>query len=1049
MATITTGGSGNWSSTTPNAPWPGGTLPTAADDVIIAKNHTVTLDTTAAVALTVTLNVGTTGADVGGRLVASAANNSKLIVQRGITCSGASGGSGTYSSYINLDVSSAPTITCEIRLNASNTTGTGFGLSISGNFNLRGAHRKRWTRIDGALTANSSTSCVVDDATGWRVGDRLAFASTSAYNATPRTDLVTIATITPGPGTTATITWTDGAGTGGAVLYDHADNCPVGNFSSNLSIGPNTDGQIGFVGLFTGAANGAAGFNDSVTNVLFRHATGSSTFGSGASLALNANLKCIVAMSHNAFFEWRTSALFLRDVRVQFERDYNAFFSSFQAAVYSGQDVSGTNTIGPDRYGAVIRTSGSNAIGVQSLFAYQHFLGWVISGHTAGSSPALVLNTTSYAQDCEIFAVSIGARLTGGRIRNCALGVAAFPLASNGSDLLQNLGIGGDILDCRLPSTLTFSGIPTAGYPDVRFNIVNRNADPNVQEIYGAASATTPIIQRDTTTASRSNASLLFTLNSSAAISESFQVLAKAGETITLKVLVRKSSSPAYGASTLPSVTVSGLGITPVVATMGAGTAADTWETLTLNATNSGAFDGLLTVTLTAQSATAGAKAWFAGIPYAPFVTRARHYGFLFNETIPTLSANPYTVASEATAAAYTGVTINATTKRVSFGVGTADTLAKVYDYSQAWAVTNIDKEVPWQRAGALLSLTSGWTVVDPAIPGATWGGGTIEWNTPGAITGSFDSTTFRFNTAGTYDLSGGTFAGTINLTNTSGGGVIVIVLPSGITYTNSDPGSITVEVAVESATASITNIVPGSRLQVYNVTTATEMVNTIVAGTSWTASYPNGTGYSTGDVVRVRLAWMDGTDAKLPIEYTTVAASGGWAVLASQPDDTVYNRNAIDGDTCTEFSHDFVNVQVDVNDLDGSTEVQRGYAWFIAGQMTADGIKYFFGGITAEDEVNYRINVDRVNMRIQNIRENSNLTVRGGNMYRSDGTDIFAPGASGSTASLSYGRAYKVIVSGASVLSPEESARLMSTALETTAQAAKNNAALAAALSA
>ncbi|MDP2871796.1 MAG: hypothetical protein Q8P31_04585, partial [Bacillota bacterium] len=42
--TVTTTGSGNWNSTTPDAPWPGGNLPTSSDDVIIADGHTVSLD---------------------------------------------------------------------------------------------------------------------------------------------------------------------------------------------------------------------------------------------------------------------------------------------------------------------------------------------------------------------------------------------------------------------------------------------------------------------------------------------------------------------------------------------------------------------------------------------------------------------------------------------------------------------------------------------------------------------------------------------------------------------------------------------------------------------------------------------------------------------------------------------------------------------------------------------------------------------------------------------------------------------------------------------
>ena len=40
-ASITTAGNGNWNSTTPDAPWPSGTIPSASDTVII--NHEVTL----------------------------------------------------------------------------------------------------------------------------------------------------------------------------------------------------------------------------------------------------------------------------------------------------------------------------------------------------------------------------------------------------------------------------------------------------------------------------------------------------------------------------------------------------------------------------------------------------------------------------------------------------------------------------------------------------------------------------------------------------------------------------------------------------------------------------------------------------------------------------------------------------------------------------------------------------------------------------------------------------------------------------------------------
>lgn len=41
-AVVTTAGSGNWNSTTTNAPWPGGTVPAGGSDIVIANGHTVT-----------------------------------------------------------------------------------------------------------------------------------------------------------------------------------------------------------------------------------------------------------------------------------------------------------------------------------------------------------------------------------------------------------------------------------------------------------------------------------------------------------------------------------------------------------------------------------------------------------------------------------------------------------------------------------------------------------------------------------------------------------------------------------------------------------------------------------------------------------------------------------------------------------------------------------------------------------------------------------------------------------------------------------------------
>jgi hypothetical protein len=67
-ATVTTAGSGNWNSTTADAPWPGGTVPAAGSDIIIANGHTVT------VTANVTANPATITINSGGQLTVGGFN---------------------------------------------------------------------------------------------------------------------------------------------------------------------------------------------------------------------------------------------------------------------------------------------------------------------------------------------------------------------------------------------------------------------------------------------------------------------------------------------------------------------------------------------------------------------------------------------------------------------------------------------------------------------------------------------------------------------------------------------------------------------------------------------------------------------------------------------------------------------------------------------------------------------------------------------------------------------------------------------------------------
>jgi hypothetical protein len=89
----------------------------------------------------------------------------------------------------------------------------------------------------------------------------------------------------------------------------------------------------------------------------------------------------------------------------------------------------------------------------------------------------------------------------------------------------------------------------------------------------------------------------------------------------------------------------------------------------------------------------------------------------------------------------------------------------------------------------------------------------------------------------------------------------------------------------------------------------------------------------------------VNGATAKLGVSTTGLLTASGVTFLDAQDDDLVYNANGIDGTTVTEFTFDYPNVQVDINDPDGSTTITRLYAWWANERTTEDGIRTLIGG--------------------------------------------------------------------------------------------------------
>lgn len=995
-------------------------VPTAADDATINKNVVVTIDDTTAVCLSLTLSVGTTGADVGGQYVPSQSANSKITIQNGITSSGASGGSGSYSSYFNADMSGAAGFTHEVVLNNSATGSAGFGASLNGNFTIKGAARKRHTVLNGAISSGA-TSCTVADATGWRVGDKLIFATTGAVSNPPKTDEITIGTVDTGTGA---VTWT------GGTTYDHANNCPVGNFSSNLIIRPGAAGNIAFCTIGAAAANmSIAGY---VTDVEFRSQAAGSTFGN-APLSLNTSTSGdIVSCSNNAFYDYRSACLFLRSLNSVITRQNNIFYTSSNVQATSGQDTNGTATIGPDEDYVVFR-SGTTAVVFGAIYPGQHQRRHKISGCAvnAGANVATVFSSRPGVrwEDCDLWSCASGFGTLGILdATNCRFGSKVFSGCDNTSNLVTGDGAL-TVTDCEFPATLGRLGALST-LPDAQVRVVNRDGDSAIQEIYGSHSNTVPIIQRVIDTINRSTSAVLMTCNAATAIEHSFEVLAKAGETIRIIGFVMKSGTPAYGASTLPKITISGLGITPVVATMAGGTAADTWEQLTLNATNSGASDGLLTVTFTAQSATAGAKAWFSGIPVAPFVSRCRHYGYTFDETNPVRATNITVSASEATAAAYTGMAVTWGASSSSVAVTTSNTLQKLYDYTQAQGCLNVGMAMPLTGAGVAgspaLFAAGNITVSDGAVlngsgslsmgsktlstefasgvnytfTGGTWGQLSDSPTFAGGTLSIGAAATYTFATTGaiiinmtptapsTYAMASVTATGQIDLRNTTAHAITVELSSAAAALaitTNNTGGAITIRAPQVYQQVPITNITTTSRLQIYDISAVApagsrELYNGVPGATSytWTDPLP---AVAARDI-RVRIADVTGVTAKEFIESSigTCGITEGTKSVsyrASQVADTTYNTNAVDGSlvtgiTFTDAATDLVNVNL----TGGNTTWPNIYAAFAYWISTAAGIDDDIAYVDAVDPANYLL----TSMKVKNTTSPSvALTITGG----------------------------------------------------------------------
>jgi hypothetical protein len=316
-----------------------------------------------------------------------------------------------------------------------------------------------------------------------------------------------------------------------------------------------------------------------------------------------------------------------------------------------------------------------------------------------------------------------------------------------------------------------------------------------------------------------------------------------------------------------------------------------------------------------------------------------------------------------------------------------------------------------------LLPLANGVATGDPSVNGVTitdHGASPVTWNgkefsititdSAGGNTGTDIMRWLRYNYG-----QGGTFQGKDafnwhDLVQTSGSdfqtvrGVIygdvgatlkgVRVVQNDGTTPHPDFASFTADdgtayVPPTQVTISNSNIVNGCRVQLYNVTQDIEIENRVLtsAGYSYTGLFGPGENLEDGDVIRLRATYQSGVTAKLPYEQSSVVSAAGISFLGVETDDEVYILYGVDGSGVTKFAADYV--QDDINlVIGGNWTGEELYAWWVYNLTTEQGIREFFGAVTAIDAGNIRFNTDVVGLLLDNNTAN--------NYYQNDNIRIF-----------------------------------------------------------
>jgi len=356
------------------------------------------------------------------------------------------------------------------------------------------------------------------------------------------------------------------------------------------------------------------------------------------------------------------------------------------------------------------------------------------------------------------------------------------------------------------------------------------------------------------------------------------------------------------------------------------------------------------------------------GTTFAPYTISTIAYNYT-----PAVTNLPLQTSQTVSLIGFADTSISQTNKATVDAYSVISNLDQLYDRAKSWSCDNLELSIP--SFGSQLINANG-TELDL---------GALNLVIDSTAASVFSSTASTITIKSTSLLIGSKFT-SIRTTGT-------------ITFTGSTFNGNYIDSTGSYVKIGVSGLLNGSRVQVYNITNSVEIDNFVYSGT-----YSKTVQYTTDKTIRVRATYCSGLSAMHESESTGILTSNGASFLISQTSDSVYNSNAIDGSTITEFISDFPNVQIDISDPDGVTSIQRLYAWYRYNLTTQQGIQNFYGGLEATDTANYIITTSIVNLLLDNTTL-APVKIVGGYLSRDDGNTVIA--ASSGSIQMDPSKAY------------------------------------------